>query len=153
MKQIDRRKFLGIVGAGSAAAAVAATPGAAALMGRSGATSLNFHAEKAMPESPLSAYATAVVDGNIDLALGTGMITTRVLAGHAGSGIALPSLTRLVRVTRAVAVGNEVHMDGVVEDRSQLARGESAEVTIVLDRGRNELRTILAGSPLTLPVA
>ena len=121
MKQIDRRKFLGIVGAGSAAAAVAATPGAASLVARSGATSVTFHAEKAMPEPPLSAYATAVVDGNVDLALGTGMVTTRVLAGHAASGIALPGLTRLVRVTRATVVGSEVK-NGSSSARSRISK-------------------------------
>jgi hypothetical protein len=152
MKQIDRRKFLGMVGAGSAAAAVVAAPAAAALITRSGSGSVSFHAEKAMPEEPLAAYATAIADGSVDLATGTGLVTTRLLAGHAGSGIALPGLTRMVRVTRATVVGSEVRMDGVVEDRSQLARGESAKVHMVLDRGQRELRTTLGGSAVTLPL-
>jgi hypothetical protein len=152
VKQIDRRKFLGIVGAGSAAAAVAVAPGAAALIARSGAGTVSFHAEKAMPEKPMSAYATAMVDGSVDLATGTGLVTTRMLAGHSASGIALPGLTRMVRVTRASVVGNEVHIDGVVEDRSQLALGESPNVRLVLDRAQRELRTTIGGSAVTLPV-
>lgn len=153
MKQIDRRKFLGIVGAGTAAAAAAATPAAAALVSRGRSLSVTFHAEKAMPERPLAGYATAVVDGSVDLAKGTGMVTTRLLAGHAASGIALPGLTRLVRITRATVVGNEVRMEGLVEDRSQLARGENAQVRMVLDRAHQELRTSIGGSPVTLSVA
>ena len=74
------------------------------------------------------------------------MVTSRVLAGHPGdsSNIALPGMTRLVRVTSVTERGAELRLRGIVEDRSQLQPGESAEVEFVADRSKGELRTTLA---------
>jgi hypothetical protein len=43
-----------------------------------------------------------------------------------------------------------VHIEGVVEDRSLLARGESAQVRMVVDRRRRMLHTSMAGHAVTL---
>jgi hypothetical protein len=153
MEPIDRRKFLGLVGAGSAAAAATTIP-AVSLLTQPAARSLSFHAEGGLPTSPLPAYATAVVEGNVNLEKGTGTVATRLLAGHPGdlSDIALPGATRVVRVTGATTHGSEVHIEGMVEDRSLLARGESAQVRMVVDRRRREVRTSVAGHAVTLPL-
>jgi hypothetical protein len=156
MQTIDRRKFLGIVGAGSAAAAAAAAggAGATALLASAHERRFSFRAEGGLPARPLPAYATAVVEGNVDLEAGSGLVTTRVLAGNpeARSDIALPGLTRVVRITSASVRGSAIHLAGVVEDRSQLSRGESPRTSLVLDRSTRELRTRLAGAEISLPL-
>jgi len=164
MPSMDRRKFLGVVGAGSAAAVSAAaisTAGHSAAASAPAASSaaqgrgaLNFRAETGLPARPWPAYATAVAEGSIDLGAGTGFVATRVLAGQPGNGadIALPGTARLVRITGAVSSGSNVYLQGVVEDRSTLSRGESARHTFVLDRARKQLRTVIAGTEMSLPV-
>jgi hypothetical protein len=151
MEPIDRRKFLGLVGAGSAAAAATTIP-VVSLLTQPGGHALSFRAEGGLPAKPLAAYATAVVEGNVNLEKGTGTVATRLLAGHPGdlSDIALPGATRVVRVTRASTHGSEVHIEGVVEDRSLLARGETAQVSMVVDRRRRVLHTSMAGHAVTL---
>jgi hypothetical protein len=158
---MDRRKFLGVVGAGSAAASAAAIAAAshsaaasapAASSPAQGRGGLNFRAETGLPGRPWPAYATAVAEGSIDLGSGTGFVATRVLAGQPGNGadIALPGTARLVRITAARADGSSVFMQGMVEDRSSLAPGESASKTFVLDQAARQLRTELAGTGMSL---
>jgi len=155
MQSIDRRKFLGIVGAGSAAAAAAAAGAAPAvsLLTR-GPGKLSFRAETGLPGHPWPAYATAVVEGSVDLESGTGLVGTRIVAGQPGNqgDIGLPGTARLVRITKATTSGSQVHMQGVVEDRSTLARGESARRSFVLDRATKQLRTELSGTQVSLPL-
>jgi len=70
-----------------------------------------------------------------------------VLAGHPEdpSDIALPGMTRLIRITAVAEERAVLHLQGVVEDRSQLLPGESARVRLIVDRDRGEVRTTLAG--------
>ena len=162
MPSMDRRKFLGVVGAGSAAAVSAAaisTAGHSAAASAPAASSaaqgrgaLNFRAETGLPARPWPAYATAVAEGSIDLGAGTGFVATRVLAGQPGNGadIALPGTARLVRITAARAGGSSVYMQGMVEDLSTLAPGESVRKTFVLDQATRQLRTVLAGTQMSL---
>jgi len=135
MKELDRKDFLKVAGAGSAAV-VAGTglPLARYFTNRSG--HLTFSAAAGLPRAPLPSYATQIVEGQIDLARGTGLVTSRVLAGHPGdtSLVGLPGLTRTIRVTDVDAQGQQVRLRGVIEDRSQLRRGESHRVEIVVDR-------------------
>jgi hypothetical protein len=65
-----------------------------------------FRATLGLPEPPLPSYATYVVEDSINLATGSGLVTSRVLAGHPGavSEIGLPGLGRIVRV---VGVDNQ----------------------------------------------
>jgi hypothetical protein len=157
---MDRRKFLGVVGAGSAAvsaavstaalSAAATAPAARPAARRPG--TLAFRAETGLPGRPWPAYATAIAEGNVDLQSGTGLVVTRVLAGPAGNqaDIGLPGTARLIRITKTTTSGSSVHMQGVVEDRSTLAKGESARQSFVLDQASRQLRAVIAGTDMSL---
>jgi hypothetical protein len=135
MKQLNRKDFLKTAGAGSAAvAAGAGLPLAKHVIDRSG--QLTFRAAAGVPRAPLPSYATQVVEGRIDLTRGSGLVTSRVVAGHPGdtSLVGLPGLARVIRVTDVDADGQQLRLRGVVEDRSQLRRGESHRVEILVDR-------------------
>jgi len=152
MQSINRRKFLGIVGAGSAAAAATAASAVPGLSMLAGAPpgNLSFHAETGLPGQPWPAYATAV-----DLKAGTGVVATRLVAGHPGNqgDIGLPGTARVVRITRASTTGSQVRLEGVVEDRSVLAKGESPRKQFVLNRATRQLRTVVAGTEVALSLA
>ena len=164
MASMDRRKFLGVVGAGSAAAAAvaASTAGLSAAASAPAAPHpaqrpgmLSFRAETGLPGHPWPAYATAIAEGSIDLHTGTGFVATRVLAGppsnHAGIG--LPGLTQQVRITQTASTGGLLHLQGVVEDRSTLAAGENARKEFVLDQAGKQLRGTIAGTEMSLTLA
>ena len=159
MPSMDRRKFLGA--AAVSAAAVSATTvsavglaaaGPAAASAAQGSGVLHFRAESGLPGRPWPAYATAVAEGSVDLRSGTGFVATRVLAGQPGSqaGIGLPGTARLVRITKAATAGRTLRLQGVVEDRSTLAKGESARKDFVLDQANKQLRTVIAGTEMFL---
>jgi hypothetical protein len=135
MDKLDRKTFLAGVGSVAAAGAVGVP-----LTQRLGSASkgLAFRATAGLPKAPLPSYATHVVEGTVDLVRSSGLITSRVLAGHPGamSAIGLPGFARLIRVTDAEARGQQVRLRGVIEDRSQLGRGESASVEVLVDRER-----------------
>ena len=81
MKNMDRRRMFKLAGAGSVIAAGAALP----VVGRIASQESNvfgFRATLGLPESPLPSYATYVVEGTVNLATGTGLVTSRLLAGH-----------------------------------------------------------------------
>jgi len=151
MKPIDRRTFIKLAGLGSAAAAVATLP-AAAVQSFKGNGRLTFKATAGLPAMPLPAYATQVVEGTVDLNRGVGVVTSQVFAGHAEgvSNIALPGLSRVIRITGAHQEGATTHLTGVVDDRSSLVRGESGQVEILVDRARGVVMVPLAGSQVTL---
>jgi hypothetical protein len=160
MPSMDRRKFLGVAAAGSAAGlaaaasaaglAAAAAPAAASPAQRPG--TLHFRAETGLPGRPWPAYATAIAEGSVDLGSGTGFVATRVLAGQPGSqaNIGLPGTARLVRITNASTAGSVLRLQGVVEDRSTLAKDESPRKNFVLDQANAQLRTSIAGSEMFL---
>lgn len=166
MSSMDRRKFLGVVGAGSAVAtaaavsaaglsAAAAAPAAPADPAAARAPGvLAFRAETGLPGRPWPAYATVIAEGSVDLQAGTGFVATRVLAGQTGNqaGIGLPGTAQLIRITGVASTGSTVRLQGVVEDRSTLARGESARKDFVLDRARRQLRAVIAGTEMSLPL-
>jgi len=157
MPSMDRRKFLGVAGsaaglaaAGSAAGLAAAAPAAPSTA--RGAGMLHFRAETGLPGRPWPAYATAIAEGSVDLGAGTGFVATRVLAGQPGSqaNIGLPGTARLVRITNAATAGSMLRLQGIVEDRSTLAKGESARKNFVLDQANRQLRTVIAGTEMFL---
>ncbi len=153
MKGIDRREFLKLAGAGSVAvAAGAVVPAAAMLASRNGA--FTFRAVAGLPREPFPSYASYVVQGHVDLTSHSGMVTQTTYAGDpkAMSTIALPGLTRTVRITGMRGVGATLELSGVIDDKSQLRRGESSTVTIGIDRSRGVVRAPFPGSntPLEL---
>lgn len=157
MPSMDRRKFLGVVGAGSAAVSAAAVSAAGLSAAADPATArapgmLHFRAETGLPERPWPAYATAIAEGSVDLQAGTGFVATRVLAGQPGNqaGIGLPGTAQLIRIIEAARTGSNVRLHGVVEDRSTLASGESARKSFLLDQARRQLRTVIAGTAMSL---
>ena len=163
---VNRRGFLKLAGMGGAAVAAVGgmrLAGSSALAGRAArakvapteSATLQFRAMGALPKAPLPSYATHVVEGTVDLTTGTGIVTTRVLAGHPGgtSGVGLPGLARIIRIDRVVAERDEYRLAGVIEDRSQLRRGEAAEVEIVVDRKNGVVRAPFAGGQVSLPLA
>jgi hypothetical protein len=161
MQDMDRKGFMKLLGAGSVAAAAAAgaplasgAPLAAQLISRKHDT-LTFRASRGVPEPPLAAYATHVVEGTVDIASGRGLVTSRVLAGHPGdpSVIGLPGASRLIRISQVIADGKRYRLRGVIEDRSHLQRGESPQVVIVVDQAKKLVHAPFVGHKATLPIA
>jgi len=155
MEQMDRRDFVKLAGVGTAAAAAAASvPLAAQLVQKTGDV-LRFRASGGLPDggSKMPAYATHIVEGTVDLSAGTGLVTSRVLAGHPDdpSMVGLPGTSRVMRVTGVARKGSVYRLQGLVEDRSQLARGESHRVEIVVDQGRKVVLAPFVGRHKTLP--
>ncbi len=105
-----------------------------------------------MPSKPLPSYATYVIEGHVDLSTRTGFITKSVFAGapEMTSVIALPGLSRIVRITDVQNKGGVFHLKGVVDDRSQLQRGESPYIDLLLDPGQRTARTNLSGADIIL---
>ena len=151
MKSMDRRTFLKLAGASSAAAAVTALPVAAIMS----AGRLSFRATGGLPARPLPAYATQVVEGTIDLDRRRGAVTSQVFAGHADgvSDIALPGLSRVFRITDVTRLGGQIRLTGVIDDRSALIQGENPTVEILIDRAAGLVRAPFAGNQVTLSLA
>jgi len=151
MDALDRRSFLKVAGAGSASAAgIVAFPLMSRLREQPGG--LSFRAVGGLPQAPLPSYATHVVEGSVDVAKRSGLVTSRVLAGHPGetSAVGLPGLARMIQVTGVEARHDGVRLRGVIEDRSQLRRGESATVEILVDKKRGVVQAPFLGRPVEL---
>jgi hypothetical protein len=154
MEQMDRKSFVKLAGAGSAAAAAAVgIPLMEHFVDKERGV-LRFRASGGLPASPLPSYATHVVEGTVNLTTQSGTVTSRVLAGHPGdtSGIGLPGLSRIIRVTEAKGTGT-IRLRGEIEDRSQLRRGESPHVEIVVDKDRGVVHAPFLGRQVDLSLA
>ena len=149
MNRMDRRSFLKLAGTGSAAA-VGVPMAGAFTSGRSGV--VQFRALLGLPEPPLPIYATHVVEGSVDLVSGRGLVTSRMLAGHPDgtSEVGLPGLSRVIRITAVDQSGAQLHLRGLIEDRSQLHPGEPPQVEMVLDRARGVVRAPFVGRQVEL---
>ncbi len=155
MDGMDRRNFLKMVGVTMGSVTVgAATPALALVKFTGGSDSLSFRAVAGVPAEPLAAYASYVLEGSVNLVTRSGVLTRTVFAGapDAMSNIALPGLTRVIRVTDVRPGRGVFHISGVIDDRSQLQKGESPIVDIVLDRVQNTVRAPLIGSSFLLQV-
>ena len=152
MNQMDRRGFLKLAGTGSALAAAAAVLPVVGSFAGQPSPVLRFSSAVGLPQHPLPAYATQLVEGVIDLEKGTGLVTSRVLAGHpeANSDIGLPGLARMIRISGVTREGSRVRMHGLIEDRSQLRPGESPQVEIVVDQPRGIVRAPFLGREVVL---
>ena len=152
MKGLDRRTFLKLAGGSSVAVAATAVSGAALRL-PGPARYLAFRASAGLPVKPLPSMVTKIVEGHVDLERGTGIVSSRVLAGYpVPSQIALPGLTRLIRVTAVTQDAGVVRLSGVVDDRSQLLAGEAATLEIVVDRNRGTVTAPLAGHNVILSI-
>jgi len=66
--------------------------------------------------------------------------------------IGLPGLSRVYRITKVDVDGNRFRLQGVAEDRSQLRRGESPHVEIVVDQGHKIVHVPFVGRQSELPL-
>ncbi|MCA1647981.1 MAG: hypothetical protein LC797_21795 [Chloroflexi bacterium] len=154
MQQIKRRRFFEVTGFTTAALALFG-------IGRLGRSlfdqpePLRFRATLGLPEPPLPSYATYVIEGSLDLASQTGVVTSRVLAGHPGarSEIGLPGLARTVTVTGVDDQATQLTIRGVIEDRSQLQPGENDRVELVIDRARGMVHAPFGQRSVVLALA
>jgi hypothetical protein len=157
VNNLNRRRLFKIAGVGSALAAGAALPVVGRYVAASSGDSdvFAFRSTLGMPELPLPAYATYLVEGTLNLAAGTGLITSRVLAGHPDdpSEVGLPGLARIIKVTQVQASGPVLNVRGIIEDRSQLQPGESAQVDLVIDRSRRTVVAPFGGRGVTLALS
>jgi len=145
----DRRGLIKLAAAGSAA--IAGVPLGRALAAQT-PDDVRFNAVAGLPQPPLPNYATHRVEGSVNLQSGTGMITSRVVAGHPGAAgaIGIPGLTRVIRITDVKATGQRLDMRGVIEDRSQLHRGEAANVRIQVDQASGVMTAPFLGKQTEL---
>jgi hypothetical protein len=152
--KIERRKFLKVAGAGVAGAAAVTALGPLANMVVSIANDglLRFRAVIGLPGEPLPAYASYVLEGKVNLAAKSGTITRKLYAGapDAMSAIAFPGLTRTVRVTSLLQSDGTIQIKGSIDDRSQLLKGETASVEIVVDRAQGKARAQFFGNRVTM---
>jgi hypothetical protein len=152
--KIERRKFLKVAGAGVAGAAAVSTLGPLANLvvsiGKDGW--LRFRAVTGLPSKPLPAYASYVLEGQVDLAAKSGTVTRSLYAGapDAMSAIAFPGLTRTVRVTSVEQADGTIRIKGSVDDRSQLLKGETATVEIRVDRPQRKAWAQFFGTAVTM---
>jgi len=152
MDEINRRNFLKIVGVGSGAVAAGAVVPTLGMPRWTGNDALSFRAVAGLPAEPLPAYASYVLEGSVNLASRTGLVSRTVLAGapDAMSDIALPGLSQTIRVTDVRPAGGALRIQGIVSDRFQVRRGESPTVEILVDRLRGIVRAPFFGSIVTL---
>jgi hypothetical protein len=157
MAPVTRRHFIARGGAGSLAAALLTAPSAALVATASQARLpaedlLSLRAVAGMPAWPLPSYASLVLEGQVDLRRGTGLLAQRVFAGPpvAISEVALPGFTRLIRVTKSRRAGVAVLLEGVVEDRAQLQPGEDPRVSLRVDTARGLATIRFMGDDRTL---
>src|SRR5712691_11412252 len=156
MNKINRRKFLKMLGAGTGVMAAGVfLPGGVLTSGRVLQTSKNklkFRAVGGLPQGAFPSYASYVIEGTIDLRTHSGVATKNVFAGppEVMSTIALPGLSRTIRITEVEDNGSVVRLRGIVDDRSQLLRGENPYVDIIVDSGRETASSSFMNSEVSL---
>ncbi len=155
MDKMTRRDFLKLVGGGSMALAGGAMLSGLGLPAGSAKDALTFRAIAGLPSAPLPNYASYVIEGGVNLATGSGVLTRTVFAGHPEgmSNIALPGLTQVVRVTGVNSLGSLVEIKGEVADSAQLLPGETSQVTVRVDRSSGTVRAQFLGNKIDLRMA
>ena len=142
MEGFDRRGFLKLVGVLGGSVTVGALTPAFGLLKFSDPETLSFRAVTGLPAAPMPAYASYVLEGNVNLGTRSGVVTRTVFAGppEAMSGIALPGLSQTIRIKDVIPSRGVVRIRGEVADRSQLAAGERPTMEILVDRSRGIIR-------------
>ena len=157
MKGLNRRRFLQITGASSIVAATAGAAGpllssAPRLTTASKQGTFTFRAVVGLPSVGMPSYASYVLEGHVDLSTRSGVMTSTVYAGEpqAMSRIAIPGQSRIFRITDVENLGDSFRLEGTIDDRSQLQRGESRTIELLLDPAQRVARTRLFNSELLL---
>jgi Domain of unknown function (DUF4331) len=135
MQNMNRRRLFKLAGAGSVAVAGAALPFADRVANQESSL-FGFRATLGLPEPPLPGYVTFIVEGTVDVAKGTGLVTSRVLAGHPGEpseimlGVLVAGLGLMGRSLGGVGSqetgdGYEVELRETSQSDAQLPRGRA----------------------------
>jgi hypothetical protein len=151
--KIARRKFLKVTGAGVAgAAALSALGPLATLVASVHNGVLQFRAVTGLPNSPLPAYASYVLEGRVNLKTKSGVMTQSLMAGapEAMSPIAFPGVARSATVSNVRITDQVVRITGRVDDPSQLLKGESPMAEITLDRSKSLAWAHFFGGEVTM---
>lgn len=154
MTSIRRRDLLKWAGAGGLGVAVGAGNAgmAVAVEAASARDTYAFKAVAGLPQGgKMPEYCSLELSGFVHLAKGTGTITRSMWAGYPAAISLMPwvGFTQVTRVTSVRQSLQTITIHGVIDDRTQLQRGESAHVTITIDRAAGRLVTAFAGSPTT----
>ena len=153
MNKIERRKFLKVTGAGVAgAAALSALGPLATLVTSVKDGELHFRAVTGLPNSPLPAYASYVLEGRVNLKTKSGVMTRSLMAGapDAMSEIAFPGVARSAAVSNVRVTDRVVRITGRVNNPAQLTTGESDLAEITLDRSKGLAWAQFFGSEVTM---
>lgn len=153
MNKLNRRKFLALAGVSSAAVTAGGALNLANLSQNSiKGNTLTFRAVAGLPSQSLPAYASYVIEGHVNLGSRSGVVTQTLYAGEPEemSRIAFPGQSRIVRVTDIQELGGTFRITGVIDDRSQLQRGESSSFDILIDPAQRIARTKFFGSELVM---
>jgi hypothetical protein len=150
MNTFGRRRFLALLGAGVVVVAGGAALIVRQLTANGQGNTLNFQAITRLPASPLPAYASYVISGQVNLNENTGVITKDVFAGAPEVRTSIALLTRVVRVTSVQRQGETWHITGVVNTPTQLQAGEETALDIRLDPSHNLAQSTFFGSPIQL---
>lgn len=152
MKSMDRRDFLKMAGAGVVAVGAGVAIPAGGFFAWTKKDVLRFRAVTGMPKAPLPAYASYVIEGQVDLKARTGQLAKSIHAGapEAMSGVVFPGTARSLRVTDVNQAGDSIVITGEIADRSTLLKGESAVLKIAVDRSTGVARADFLGSQVTM---
>ena len=136
MKTLARRDFLKMAGAGAATVIAGAAVPVSGYFAWMGKNVLRFRAVAGMPKAPWPAYASYVIEGNVDVRKRSGSLVKSIYAGapDAMSGIAFPGTVRSVRVTSVEESGQKVTISGEIAEKTALLHGESPTFSILVDR-------------------
>ncbi len=153
MKQVERREFLKVAAAGSAAM-VAGAVLPIGILSWVKPNRLKFRAVVGMPKAPLPTFASLVVEGDVDLGQGTGMVRKGLYLGSPGAmrNILFPGTARLIQVTNVQQSGDTVRITGMVSGDQQLGPRESPNVLITIDRGAGLARADFLGREMLLRI-
>ena len=154
MKTMDRRDFLKMAGAGAAVAGAAAVIPAGGFFAWTKKDVMRFRAVAGMPKAPLPAYASYVIEGQVDLKARTGQLAKSIHAGapDAMSGVVFPGTARSLRVTDVRQSGSSIVITGELADRSTLLSGESPFLKIAIDRAAGVAQADFLGTSVTMKV-
>jgi hypothetical protein len=139
--------------AGSAAVAAAAALPMGVLSWLS-PNMLKFRAAVGMPKAPLPTYAALVIEGNVNLDAGTGMVRKGLFLGGPGRmrNMMFPGTQREIQVTGVERSGATVRIAGIVNGGAALGPRESPNVVITIDRAAGLARADFLGREVLLQV-